>query len=1007
MDRESWQKIDRIFEAALALPNDERSDFLDQACAGDEGLRKEVETLLAHDRAESFLDTSASAEAARLLAAGKPEALTGQTVGPYQIQKMLGAGGMGEVYLALHRRTNRKVALKLLPASNASDKERVKRFRQEAHTLLALNHPNIVTIYDIEELGDTNIIASEFIEGETLRERLARAPLRFDDALDIAIQIATALTAAHQAGVVHRDIKPENIMLRPDGYAKVLDFGLAKLTERSKTSPDSDLPTMVQVRTDPGIVLGTVKYMSPEQTRGLEVDERTDIFSLGIMFYEMLTGHLPFPGQTKSDVMAAILQNEPPPLARYWPEAPDALEWILTRALTKERDERYQTAKELLADLKRLKRRAEYQAEAERSLPITRDDHVSAAQTVTGRSQNEATAQAGRLPTASSAEYIVSEIKRHKRSVALVLLGVGAGVIALAVGIVFGLTYFNRNRPAADTVAPFSRIKVSRLTTSGKASHAVISPDGKYVVHVTGGPGQQSLQLKHIATGSDTEIVPAGRDNYTALTFSRDGSFVYYTRFSDAEGGVLSQIPVLGGTPKVLGKDVDSAVSFSPDGKQFAFIRGMPVENMDFLMVGTVDGGAERRLVSHRRREMFPAVSMNVWGPAWSPDGEVIAFPFRTSGVEGNARWRLMLVRVKDGQQMSLTADRWSSIGQIAWLPNGSGLMVIAAEQAPELLHQLWHVSYPGGEAQRITNDLNNYDGVSLTADASSLVTIQNEQRASIWIAPTGEASGALQVPSESNDGRSGLTWTPDGRIVYVSTASGNADIWIMDANGSNRRQLTFSDSLDSAPAVSADGRYIAFVTNRSGANNVWRMEIDGSNPKQLTNGGSDVQPSCSADSQWVVYSSTVSGQRQLWKVPIEGGAPGPVTDYATSLPVVSPDGRLIAAAYIDERQTPIRYYTAVIPFAGGARPVKQFEFPHSFQQVVRWTSDSRGLTYLVTTAGVSNIWRQSVAGGEPSPLTDFKTETIFRYDWSRDGKHLALARGTVISDVVLVTAVR
>jgi eukaryotic-like serine/threonine-protein kinase len=1011
MDRERWQQIDLIFEAVLARPAGERAAFLDEACAGDAALRAEVESLIAHEEAEAFLEDPAFEDATRVLAGNARHSLIGQTIGSYQILESLGTGGMGEVYLALHTRTNRKVALKLLPATFMKDQQRVRRFQQEARTVLALNHPNIVTVYDIEQAGETLVMATEVIEGETLRQRLLRAPLKLTEALDVAIQVAGALAAAHDAGVVHRDIKPENIMLRPDGFVKVLDFGLAKLTERQGLTPSSRLPTRAMIKTDAGMVMGTANYMSPEQARGLEVDARTDIFSFGVVFYEMLTGNLPFAGETKSDVMAAILQNEPPPLARYWPEAPEALEWIVTKTLTKARDERYQTAKELLTDLKRLKRRSDYQVEAARFASTPLGESASVAQSRealanrTAAQPVDSIAEATR--TMSSAEYVISEIKRHKRSVIFAVVGFAVFVVIVSTSIILGIRYMRRaefvTKPAAP---PFTEMKVTRLTTTGNASLAAISPDGKYVVHVTGGVGQQSVQLRHIATGSDKEIVPPSKENYSALTFSRDGSYIYYLQYSDKEGGVLSQVPVLGGTPKVLGKDMDGAHTFSPDEKQFAFIRGLPVENKAALVIGSVDGGGERRLVTQDARALFARASIKAWGPAWSPDGELIAFALRTSEANGIHYCRVMLARVKDGTQTPLTFHKWSSIGQIEWLPNGSGLIIAAAEQEPSASHQLWHVSYPGGEARRFTNDLNNYDGVRLTGDATALVTVQSEQRANIWVAPNGEASRAAEIPSERNDGLSGLVWTPDGRVVYSSTAGGNADVWIMDADGNHRKQLTVSDSADSAPAVSADGRYIVFVSNRGNAYHIWRMDADGSNPKQLTNGVRDVEPSCAPDGQWVIYSSDASGRHQLSKVPIDGGAPTQVTDYTSSLPVVSPDGKFIACSYIDERETPLRYRTAVIPFTGG-RPLQAFEFPLSFQQIVRWTPDSRALTYLITSGGVSNIWRQPLDGGQPALVTDFKAETIFRYDWSRDGKQLALARGTVTSDVVLIANLR
>src|ERR1051325_9474466 len=557
MDRERWQQIDQIFEAALARPARERANFLDQACAGDAELRAEVESLVVHEKAGGFLEEPAFGDATRVLAEDARTSLIGQTIGSYQVLESLGAGGMGEVYLALHVRTNRKVALKLLPATFMKDEQRVQRFQQEARTLLALNHPNIVTVYDIEQTGNAQVIAAEVVDGETLRQRLSRAPLTVADALEVAIQVAGALAAAHRAGIVHRDIKPENIMLRPDGFVKVLDFGLAKLMEQDEAPVSSQLPTRAMVKTDAGMVMGTANYMSPEQARGLAVDARTDIFSFGVVLYEMLTGNMPFTGKTKSDVIAAILQNEPAPLTRYRPDAPEALEWIVTKALTKEIDERYQTAKEVLTDLKRLKRRSDYQVEAARlssspsgdSARVVSSDETpaktTAAQTLVS------TAEASR--TMSSAEYVVSEIKRHRRIVIL-------AVVALAIvsaGVLLALRYL-RPAPVSSQPPPFGQTKVTKLPITGNASQAAISPDGKYLIHVAGGAGKQSLLLRHIATGSDKEIVPTNGNDFSWLSFSRDGSYVLYSR---VESGIypLFQVPVLGGTPqKLIADDVDT-----------------------------------------------------------------------------------------------------------------------------------------------------------------------------------------------------------------------------------------------------------------------------------------------------------------------------------------------------------------------------------------------------------------------------------------------------------------
>ena len=303
------------------------------------------------------------------MAGDQSKIVAGQAIGPYQVISRLGSGGMGDVYLAHDSRLGRKVALKLLPEYFTRDEQRLRRFQQEARAASALNHPNIITIFEIGKAGSIHFIASEYIAGQTLRERMSGRRMMLGEALDIAIQVASALESAHQAGIVHRDIKPENIMVRDDGYVKVLDFGLAKLTEGTVSDVATEVPAIGKANTDPGVVMGTASYMSPEQARGREVDRRTDIFSLGVTVYEMVTGCLPFEGETWSDVIAAILTQEFAPLGRYSSDVPEGLEWIVARTLAKDKAERYQTVTEMLFDLRRLKQRLDYEAEQQRSVP--------------------------------------------------------------------------------------------------------------------------------------------------------------------------------------------------------------------------------------------------------------------------------------------------------------------------------------------------------------------------------------------------------------------------------------------------------------------------------------------------------------------------------------------------------------------------------------------------------------------------------------------------------------
>src|SRR5438270_2881839 len=363
MNREHWQEVKELFHAVLERAPAERAAFLDRACAGDESMRREVESLIrAHEEEGSFIDAPAYEVAAGLLADDGKDSLAGQQINHYRILSPLGVGGMGEVYLAQDTKLGRRVALKLLPSSFTKDEDRLHRFQQEARTASALNHPNILTIYEIGEEAGRQYIATELIEGETLRQRLSSGALETVDALDITLQAASALAAAHEVGIVHRDVKPENIMIRRDRFVKVLDFGLAKLAERKSAQLDYTAPTRMRDNTSPGVVMGTVQYMSPEQARGLAVDERTDIWSLGVVLYEMLAGSAPFKGETPTDVTVSILEREPTSLNALSDDLPAELDWVVKKALRKDRDERYQTVREMIGDLRSIKQQLEFDA---------------------------------------------------------------------------------------------------------------------------------------------------------------------------------------------------------------------------------------------------------------------------------------------------------------------------------------------------------------------------------------------------------------------------------------------------------------------------------------------------------------------------------------------------------------------------------------------------------------------------------------------------------------------
>jgi serine/threonine protein kinase/TolB-like protein/Tfp pilus assembly protein PilF len=427
MTPERWQQIAAIFEAALQHDTRARSAYVIEACGDDRELRREVEEMLAaHDRSSRFMEEPAAAVAARLVTNTGGDSLIGRSISHYKVLSLLGRGGMGEVYLAEDTRLGRKVALKLLPDEFANDAQRLARFRQEARAASALSHPNIVTIHEIGEADSLHFMTTEFVDGQSVRQYAAKRTIELTTALDIAVQVASALAAAHDVGVVHRDIKPDNIMIRPDRLVKVLDFGLAKLAEGSDPAPATEASTKLMVNTEPGVVMGTANYMSPEQARGAEVDGRTDIWSLGVILYEMISGRIPFEGDTPAEVLSRILQKDPKPLARYAPEAPEELERIVTKSLAKDREGRYQTIKDLLIDLQTLRRQLELKAELERTVQPDEPETTAAQQKVTLAATRQQT-----VPATSSAEYIVGEVKRHKTGVLIAL----AVVITAAVGI--------------------------------------------------------------------------------------------------------------------------------------------------------------------------------------------------------------------------------------------------------------------------------------------------------------------------------------------------------------------------------------------------------------------------------------------------------------------------------------------------------------------------------------------------------------------------------------------
>jgi serine/threonine protein kinase len=898
--------------------------------------------------------------------------MIGQTISHYRITGQVGSGGMGVVYEAQDLTLGRRVVLKFLHPELARDAVALDRFLLEARAASALNHPNICTIYAVENDGGQSFIAMELLGGQSLDVKLSAGVLPLDRLLDIGIQLADALDAAHAKGIVHRDIKPANIFITQRGPVKVLDFGLAKLTrqemaiETMGATVDSPGPAHL---TSPGSTVGTVAYMSPEQARGEELDFRTDLFSLGAVIYQMATGRLPFAGNTSAVIFNAILERDPIPAVQLNPQVPLKLQEIVGKLPEKDRELRYQSAADLRSDLKRLKRDSE---SGKSTAAGTRTP------TVPGSQKLNIPAPPVQPPSGSSA--VVTAARQHKLGTGVATLITALIVAAAAYGI---YALLNRNRPA-----PFQNISVSKVTQTGKAALVAISPDGKYILNVVN-DGQQSLWLRNIPTNSDTQVLAPAQVEYQGLRFSPDGNYLYFTRSEPGshELKYLYRAPVLGGTPQKLVTDIDSNIAFSPDGRQFAYLRfNNPDAGKQLLIVRPVDGGDEKILYRG-------PISSGFFDPAWSPDGKTIVCAVLQPG---DAFSGLVALDVASGKPRIFFTSDTSIVQRPVWMPDGSGLIADSGIGR----NQIIFVTYPDGKSHAITRDTNNYSDPSLASDGRSLATVQSEARLNLFIMPAG-SSGTAQLRQLTGDAPLyHFNWTRDGQLVRESPSGLSL---VNPISGSMTALPTPESRFLANPSACGDGRYIVFtaIDPAKHALRIWRMDAAGGNPKELSDGKINDFSVCSPDGRWVLYEDPSGGGR-LMKTSIEGGQAVAVTDALVANGYdISPDSKTVAYAtfgHLDEHIEMLE-----LASLDSKQVLKTLKFERPRDGPIRFLHDGKAVAYPVRNGSVDNLWLQPLDGSAGKQITDFKSEHISDFHWSFDGSQLAVIRGHIDSDVVLI----
>jgi eukaryotic-like serine/threonine-protein kinase len=929
-------------------------------------------------------------------------------LGHYRVVRRLGQGGMGVVYEAEDQKLGRSVAIKLLPEATRQDPAALERFWREARTASSLNHAGICTIYELNESGDQPFIVMELLEGQSLDRANFRRPMPYPKLLDFGVQAADALDAAHRKGILHRDIKPGNIFLSPSGHVKILDFGLAKIEEgygspngANGTKANATLDGPGDMLTSPGSAVGTIAYMSPEQARGEILDARSDVFSLGVVLYELATAQHPFSGSTTAVTFDRILNYAPTAPISLNPELPVELEETLNKTLEKDRDLRCQSAAELRADLKRLQRKSSGGSSA-RPMSMPAGAAVGSPGSGSGTGSNPSGAASGSVPPPAAPPSGAAAVPADaapsgstmvatpaKKSRALPIAAMALVLVAVAAYAAWRLW----PRPV-----PFSSIALSQITNTGTLENVALSGDGKFLAEVKNDNGQRTLWIRNIATNTDTQILTAVPNRYVGLTFSADGNYLYFTRPTPENVAVSSLflMPVFGGTPRQLIRDIDSAVSLSPDGSRFVYLRWTPgrKDRYSEIHVADKDGSNDRVVYSTQNAAAPP-----VWAPqpnqiAWIELSAPTSSVINVYDVESKARSSIP-------QPEGAVYDPTRSGTDLAWLPDGKHLVALYHKGHTDR-GQIGFVGLPAGDLHPLTNDVNAYSNLAVSADGKTLATVLTNQDSSLAYYKGDGGSMISSTPLRISPTL--LAWIDEDHLVVAAVGAGISKV----ERASGTVQAIDTGDIDTGIFVNTCPNGVILFTGipkGGGETRLFRMNSDGSGITQLTGSGIARIPFCSPDSQTAYFNlrdrAAGSASITFWSVPLSGGAPRQeltALSKATAF-VLSSDAKLALVV----NQPGLDEDTGAIVDLKTGQVLHQLSLDLSALGMMSFSDDGKGIVRNVTLNGGNALQYMPIDGSPTHLLLGPTHEELSAFRWSPSGKLLAVLQQRKSSDVVLI----